>query len=73
MKNKREYIKNLIEELSGNKVLDNNQKFIEDFGFDSLDTLTFVVRLENELGFEIDDEDAERLHTVSELFQHLKI
>ena len=73
MKNKREYINSLIEEISSKKVLNKNQRFIEDFGFDSLDTLTFVVRLESELGFEINDDDVEKLNTISELYNHLNI
>ena len=39
-------------------------KFIEDLGADSLDTVELVMRLEEEFGVEISDEESEKILTV---------
>ncbi len=46
--------------------------FIEDLGADSLDTVEFVMKLEEEFGIEIPDEDAEKLTTVGKVIDYLK-
>ena len=47
-------------------------KFIEDLGADSLDTVELVMKLEEEFGFEIPDEHAERMRTVGDVIAYLK-
>jgi acyl carrier protein len=47
-------------------------KFIEDLGADSLDTVELVMRLEEEFGLEIPDEDAEKILTVRDAVQYIK-
>ena len=47
-------------------------KFIEDLGADSLDTVELVMALEEELGNEIKDEDAEKLTTVGDVVRHIE-
>lgn len=41
------------------------KSFVGDLGADSLDTVELVMALEDEFGFEIPDEDAEQITTVS--------
>ena len=40
-------------------------RFIDDLGADSLDTVEFIMFLEDEFGIEISDEEAEKIITVS--------
>ncbi|MFQ5828272.1 MAG: acyl carrier protein [Candidatus Methylomirabilia bacterium] len=47
-------------------------KFIEDLGADSLDTVELVMAFEEEFGFEIPDEDAEKIGTVGDAIQYIK-
>ena len=46
-------------------------KFVEDLGMDSLDTVELVIEVEEEFGFEIPDEDAEKLTTVGKAIEYL--
>jgi len=46
-------------------------KFIEDLGADSLDTVELVMRLEEEFGLEIPDDDAEKILTVRDAVQYI--
>ncbi len=46
--------------------------FVDDLGADSLDTVELVMALEEEFGFEIPDEDAERMRTVGDVIDYLK-
>lgn len=39
-------------------------KFVDDLGGDSLDTIEMLLTLEDEFGFEVEEEVAEELHTV---------
>ena len=45
---------------------------VDDLGADSLDTVELVMALEEEFGFEISDEDAERMRTVGDILNYLK-
>lgn len=41
-----------------------HNKFVDDLGGDSLDTIEMLLTLEDEFGFEVEEEVAEELHTV---------
>ncbi len=45
---------------------------VDDLGADSLDTVELVMALEEEFGFEIPDEDAERMRTVGDIVSYLE-
>ena len=47
-------------------------KFIEDLGADSLDQVELVMALEEEVGSEIPDEDAEKLTTVGDAIKYVE-
>ena len=49
-----------------------NARFIDDLGADSLDTVELVMRLEEEFGIEIPDEDAEKITTVQLAIDYAK-
>lgn len=44
----------------------------EDLGFDELEEVEIVMRLEEEFGIEIPDEDAEKLLTVEQIINYVK-
>ena len=46
--------------------------FVEDLGADSLDTVELVMAFEEEFGFEISDEDAERMKKVKDIIAYLE-
>lgn len=46
-------------------------RFIEDLGLDSLDSIQVVMVLEEEFGFEIPDEDVERIFTILEAVDYI--
>ena len=45
---------------------------VDDLGADSLDTVELVMALEEEFGFEIPDEEAERMRTVGDVVGYLR-
>ena len=47
-------------------------KFIEDLGADSLDTVELVMALEEEIGHDIPDEQAEKLQTVGDVIKYIE-
>ena len=47
-------------------------KFIEDLGADSLDTVELVMALEEEVGNEMPDEEAEKLSSVGDVIQYIE-
>lgn len=47
-------------------------KFIEDLGADSLDTVELVMRLEEEFGVEIPDEESEKILTVGDAISYIE-
>jgi acyl carrier protein len=47
-------------------------RFIDDLGADSLDTVELIMALEEEFKVEIPDEDAEKLVTVGDAMSYLK-
>ncbi len=46
--------------------------FVDDLGADSLDTVELVMAFEEEFGFEISDEDAERMKKVKDIIGYLE-
>ena len=46
--------------------------FIDDLGADSLDTVEFVMALEEEFGVEISDEDADKIKTVGDALNYIQ-
>jgi len=62
----------IVEELGVEEsAVSPDAKFIEDLGADSLDTVELVMRLEEEFGLEIPDEDAEKILTVRDAVQYI--
>ena len=47
-------------------------KFIEDLGADSLDIVELIMALEEEFGYEIPDEEAEKLLTVGDVAKYIE-
>ncbi len=45
--------------------------FVDDLGADSLDTVELVMALEEEIGIEIPDEDAEKIVTVNDVMEYI--
>jgi len=45
--------------------------FIDDLGADSLDTVELIMKMEEDFGIEIPDEDAEKLKTVGDVVNYL--
>ncbi len=45
---------------------------VEDLGADSLDTIELLMAFEEEFGFEISDEAADRMKTVGDVIEYLK-
>jgi acyl carrier protein len=48
-----------------------DSKFVEDLGYDSLDSVETIIRLEDELNVEIPDEAAEKFVTVRDAYEHV--
>ncbi len=46
--------------------------FVDDLGADSLDTVELVMALEEEIGIEIPDEDAEKIVTVGDVVEYIE-
>ena len=51
---------------------DDLKRRLEDIGTDSFDTIELVMSLEEHLGHEIPDEDAEKIETVEDLVRYIK-
>ena len=47
-------------------------RFIGDLGCDSLDTVEIAMRFEEEFGFEIPDEDMEKIETVQQAYDYVR-
>lgn len=50
----------------------DNASFIDDLGADSLDTMELVLALEDEFDIKIEDEDAEKLKTVTNAVEYIE-
>ena len=49
-----------------------DSRFIEDLSFNSYDFMSMLGELEDELGIQIDDEEAINIHTVGEAARYLE-
>ena len=49
----------------------NTASFIDDLGADSLDVVELVMKMEEEFGIEIPDEEAEKIKTVNDVIQYI--
>ena len=49
----------------------NEASFIDDLGADSLDIVELVMKMEQEFGIEIPDEEAEKIKTVNDVIQYI--
>lgn len=45
--------------------------FVDDLGADSLDTVELVMAIEEEFEIEVTDEQAEKIHTVGQIYDHI--
>ncbi|MGB1861340.1 MAG: acyl carrier protein [Arenicellales bacterium] len=52
--------------------IEGDSKFIDDLGMDSLDTVELVMRIEEEFGTAILDEDVDELFTVNDVVKYLE-
>ena len=46
--------------------------FIDDLNFDSLDVVELMMKVEDEFGIDIPEEEAEKLKTVSDVISYIK-
>jgi len=60
-----------FEKLPPEEEIKLESRFIEDLGLDSLDSIQAVMVLEEEFGFEIPDEDVERIFTLSQAVDYI--
>jgi len=60
-----------FEKLPPEEEIKLESRFIEDLGLDSLDSIQVVMVLEEEFGFEIPDEDVERIFTILEAVDYI--
>lgn len=51
--------------------LTNDNRIVDDFGADSLDTIELVMTIEDEFGMEVPDEDAEKIQTVQQAIDYV--
>lgn len=47
-------------------------KIVEDLGADSLDVVELIMSLEEEFGYEIPDQEAEKLQTVGDVIRYIE-
>lgn len=50
----------------------DNAKLVDDLGADELDFVELIMAIEEEFGFAITDDDAEKIKTVGDLIAHVK-
>ena len=53
------------------KEVTNAASLIDDLGADSLDVVELVMKMEEEFGIEIPDEEAEKIKTVNDVIQYI--
>jgi acyl carrier protein len=53
------------------KEVTNTASLIDDLGADSLDVVELVMKMEEEFGIEIPDEEAEKIKTVNDVIQYI--
>jgi len=67
-------VKEIVAEQLGKDVneITINASFIDDLGADSLDIVELVMKMEEEFGIEIPDEEAEKIKTVNDVVEYIK-
>lgn len=67
-------IKNIISKQLGVNIenIENNMRFVDDLGGDSLDTVEMLLSLEDEFNVNIDEEIAETITTVQTAIDYVK-
>lgn len=67
-------VKLVIAERLGKKIEDirDDASFVDDLGADSLDIVDMVMRLEEEFGISIPDEDLDKIRTVKDAIEYIK-
>jgi len=68
-----ERVKKIVAEHLGmeESKINDNAKFIDDLGADSLDTVELVMAFEEEFGVEIPDDAAEKIQTVKDAIDYI--
>jgi acyl carrier protein len=61
----------IAEKLHIEKTAVNAQSTLQDLGADSLDMVDIIMKVEEEFGIEINDEDAEKLHNVQDVIDYV--
>ena len=61
----------VAEKLSIDAASINPQSTLQDLGADSLDMVDIIMKVEEEFGIEINDEDAEKLHNVQDVINYV--
>jgi acyl carrier protein len=74
MENIEQRVRKIVAEQLGVNEADikNESSFVDDLGADSLDTVELVMALEEAFDFEIPDEAAENIATVSDAVQYIQ-
>ncbi|MBR3603225.1 MAG: acyl carrier protein [Elusimicrobiaceae bacterium] len=74
VENVQERVKNLIVEHLGVEPdqVKPEAQFVNDLGADSLDTVEFIMALEEEFDIEIPDDKAEKIKTVGEAISYIE-
>ncbi len=49
-----------------------DSSFVEDLGADSLSIVSMIMRIDDEFGIEIPEEDAEKIQTVRDVVEYLR-
>ena len=67
-------VKEIVAEQLGKDVneITTTASFIDDLGADSLDIVELVMKMEEEFGIEIPDEEAEKIKTVNDVVEYIK-
>lgn len=69
----KERILTILEEFGvERRTVTENVHFVKDLGFDSLDTVDLMMKLEQEFGLRIPDEDYHKLTTMGKLVKYLE-
>ncbi len=68
-------VKEIVAEQLGRDVneVTDAASFIDDLGADSLDIVELVMAMEDEFGIEIPDEEAEKIKTVKDVVEYIKV
>jgi acyl carrier protein len=61
----------LVGKIPAETKVSSESRLSEDFGIDSLDQVSILMKIEDSFGLEIDDDDVSGLQTVGELADHV--